>query len=125
MAGSMNMAHGLQLESVTMRNALMLLGEESSSSAAQPGKREGKRLMAAAAKNGSKSRKAAAHKKAAEQKPDRTATVWVLLLCWTCTIQQTLCAPACRKVPASYICRFNMHWKGCQTSPSNRRHDGI
>ena len=90
------MIHALQLESVTMHNALMLLGEESSSSAAQQGKREGKRPKSAAGKTISKSRKAVAPKKAAEQKPDRTARVW-LERCLTVHLTAILHAPACHR----------------------------
>ena len=63
------------MESISMHNALMLLGEESVSSTAKRGKREGKRLKDAAAKGGSKSRKAPMPNKAAEHKHGGPAKV--------------------------------------------------
>ena len=70
--GTLSMHLFLQMESISMHNALMLLGEESVSSTAKRGKREGKRLKDAAAKTDSKGRKAAAPKKAAEHKQEAT-----------------------------------------------------
>lgn len=56
----------LQMESIALHNALMLLGEESSSNGRQRGKKEGKKGKAgAAAKLGNKSKKAAGQKRPA------------------------------------------------------------
>ena len=56
----------LQMESLALHNALMLLGEESSSNGRQRVKKEGKKSKAgAAAKLGNKSKKAAGQKRPA------------------------------------------------------------
>lgn len=77
----------LQMESISMHNALMLLGEEGLSSTAKQGNRVGKRLSAGAASTGNKNRKTAAHKEGAEYSRSAKAKVWVFMYSCCASLQ--------------------------------------
>ena len=68
----------MQMEIVSMHNALLLLGEDTSSSTAQRGQKGPKRVKGGAAKIGNKGKKPAAPIKSTEEKHGGLAKVHIL-----------------------------------------------